>query len=139
MADSQNTPLDLLPVELTIHDHYGRETLCALHTLPAIIGRDESADVQLTDRWISHRHCEIGQLGNVLVVHDLDSKNGIFLHGHRVRESQVLSGERLTVGRTEITVHYRGGTQTAIEDEASEPQKQEPSQNRAPETVELLY
>ena len=39
---------------------------------------------------------------------DLDSKNGIFIHSHRVRESQVLSGERLTVGRTEIIVRYAG-------------------------------
>ena len=35
----------LLPVELTIRDHYGRETQCALHNLPAVMGRDEGADV----------------------------------------------------------------------------------------------
>jgi pSer/pThr/pTyr-binding forkhead associated (FHA) protein len=99
---------NLLPVELTIHDQYGRETRCALYTLPAIIGRDEQADVQLTDPWVSHRHCEIDQIGDVLVVRDLDSKNGVFIRGHRVRESQVLSGERLTVARTEVVVRYPG-------------------------------
>src|ERR1035441_1081740 len=82
---------NLFPVELTIRDHYGRETQCVLHKLPAILGRAKSADVQLTDPWISHRHCEIDQIGNVLVVRDLDSKNGIFMRGHRVRESEVLS------------------------------------------------
>jgi len=128
-----------LPVELTIRDHYGRKTQRALHNLPAIIGRDEGADVLLTDPWISHRHCEIGQIGDVLVVRDLDSKNGIFMHGHRVRESQVLSGDRLTVARTEIIVRYRGSTPTVIETEASKPQKQRPPQNHGPETVELLY
>ena len=87
----------LLPVELTIRDHYGRETQCALHSLPAVMGRDEGADVQLTDPWVSHSHCEIDQIGDVLVVRDLDSKNGIFMRGHRVRESEVLSGEQLTV------------------------------------------
>ena len=66
----------LLPVELSIRDHYGRETQCALHSLPVVMGRDEGADVQLTDPWISHRHCEIGQIGDVLIVRDLDSKNG---------------------------------------------------------------
>jgi pSer/pThr/pTyr-binding forkhead associated (FHA) protein len=128
---------NLLPVELTIHDHYGRETQCILHKLPAIVGRDENADVPLTDPWISHRHCEIDQVGDVLIVRDLDSKNGFFMHGHRVRESQVLSGERLIVGQTELTVRYAGGAQTAIEAEFSEPRK--PSQNRGPETIELLY
>lgn len=51
MLDSQSV-LDeatltesLLPVELTIRDHYGRETQCALHNLPAVMGRDEGADV----------------------------------------------------------------------------------------------
>ena len=124
-------------MELTIHDHYGRETRIVLHKLPAIIGRDEGADVPLMDPWISHRHCEIDQIGDVLVVRDLDSKNGIFMHHHRVRESQVLSGERFTVGQTEIIVRYAGKAQTAIEAEASEPQK--PSQNRGQKTVELLY
>ncbi|MGO9114412.1 MAG: FHA domain-containing protein [Thermoguttaceae bacterium] len=129
----------LLPVELTIHDHYGRETQCVLHKLPSIIGRDEHADVPLIDPWISHKHCEISQIGNVLVVRDLDSKNGVFVHHHRVRESQVLSGERLTVGQTEIIVRYAGKAQTAIEAVASEPRKQRLSQNRAQDTAELLY
>ena len=113
----------LLPVELTIHDHYGRETRCVLHKLPAIIGRDERADVPLMDPWISHRHCEISQIGDVLVVRDLDSKNGVFMHGHRVREWQLLSGEQFTVGQTEIIVRYAGKAQAAIEAAANEPQK----------------
>jgi pSer/pThr/pTyr-binding forkhead associated (FHA) protein len=122
MADSQglacetaNLTENLLPVELSIHDHYGRETLIVLHKLPATIGRNEFADVPLIDPWISHRHCEIDQIGNVLVVRDLHSKNGIFMHGHRVRESHVLSGEQLTVGQTEITVRYRSNSENTLE------------------------
>src|SRR5271165_2558507 len=62
MPDSQDSVFEsaiLLPVELTIHDHKGRKTERTLHKLPAIIGRDEGADVLLTDPWISHRHCQI--------------------------------------------------------------------------------
>jgi pSer/pThr/pTyr-binding forkhead associated (FHA) protein len=144
MLDSQSV-LDeatltesLLPVELTIRDHYGRETQCALHKLPAIVGRDENADVQLTDPWTSHRHCEIDQIGNILVVRDLNSKNGIFMHGHRVRESKVLSGEQLTVARTEIIVRYPGTAQAAMETEVSKPPGQKPPQTPIPDTRELL-
>ena len=129
---------NLLPVELTIHDHYGRETQCALHKLPAVVGRDESADVQLTDPWVSHRHCEIDQIGDVLVVRDLYSKNGMFMHGHRVRESIVLSGERLTVGRTEIIVRYPRAAQTAIEADDSKPPEQKPPQTPLTDTWKLL-
>jgi len=146
MADSPDSTLEtaastegLLPVELTIHDHCGRETRIVLHKLPAIIGRDELADVPLIDPWISHRHCEISRMGDVLVVRDLDSKNGIFVHHHRVRETQVLSGERLTVGQTEILVQYAGKAHAANEAAAGETEKQKPPQNRGPETVELLY
>ena len=138
MIETVTSTKSLLPVELTIHDHYGRETQCALHKLPAIMGRDEGADVQLTDPWISHRHCEIDQIGDVLVVRDLDSKNGIFMHGHRVRESQVLSGERFTVGRTEIIVRYPGKAQAAIEAEVGKPPGQKPPQTPIPDTWELL-
>ena len=128
---------NLLPVELTIHDHYGRETWCALQKLPAIVGRDESADVQLADPWTSHRHCEIDQIGDVLVVRDLGSKNGVFINHHRVRESHVLSGDRLTIGRTEVTVRYPGRAQTAIEVETTKPPEQKPPQTQPLETLEL--
>ena len=139
VLDAATSSENLLPVELTIHDHYGRETRIVLPKLPAVIGRDERADVQVMDPWISHRHCELDQIGDVLVVRNLDSKNGIFVHHHRVRETQVLSGDRLTIGQTEIIVRYAGNATAANETEAGGPQKQKPSRNRAPETVELLY
>ena len=43
----------------------------------------------------------------MLVVRDLDSKNGVFMHGVRIREATVLPGDCLTLGRTEITFCYR--------------------------------
>ena len=144
MIDSQESTFEtatstenVFPVELTIHDHYGRESWCALHKLPAIIGRDENADVQLADPWTSHRHCEIDQIGNVLVVRDLDSKNGIFIHHNRLRDSHVLSGDRLTIGRTEVIVRYPGTAQTASEAEVSKPPKQKPPLTWSLETLEL--
>ena len=90
----------------------------------------------LIDPWISRRHCEIDRLGDLLVVRDLDSKNGIFMYGHRVNEWHVPPGDRFTIGQTEIVVRYAGG---AIEDESNEQQKQGPSPNCTHDTAELLY
>ena len=131
---------NLLPVELTIRDHYGREMQCVLHKLPAILGRAKIADVQLTDPWISHRHCEIDQIGDVLVVRNLGSKNGIIMQGHRVDEAQVFPGDRFTIGQTVVTVQYRRGTQSSTS-EAREivSQPPTPDASRTPETAELLY
>jgi predicted component of type VI protein secretion system len=140
--DSQGLTLEtatstenLLPVILAIRDHCGRESGCAIYRLPAVIGRDEGADVQLTDPWVSHRHFEVDQVGDALVVRDLDSRNGIFMHGRRRRESQVLSGEQVTVGRTEIILRYPG---TAVEADGSTPPGRELPQTPFPDTLELL-
>ena len=72
-------------------------------------GGDEKDNIRVADPWISHSHCALFQQDNALVVRDLDSKNGIFLHGVRIREAQVLPGDCITLGRTEITVRYRLG------------------------------
>ncbi len=44
-----------------------------------IIGRDSAADIQLDDRRVSRRHCEIFWDGDQAMVRDLGSNNGTFL------------------------------------------------------------
>ncbi len=137
---------DLLPLELVILDHYARQLRCLLETLPAILGRDEKDDVRLTDPWISHSHCELFQQGDALVVRDLDSKNGVFMHGVRIREAEVLPGDCLTLGRTEITFRYRfatSGENPAASETTAATHSQAPGTCRpitgGPVTEELLY
>ena len=103
-------PADVLPVELHILDHYGHQTRRVVRSLPAVIGRNDRAEIILTDPWVSHEHCKLVQQEGLLVVRDMVSKNGVFLHGARVLEAEVHSGDCLTVGRTEITVRYREGS-----------------------------
>jgi pSer/pThr/pTyr-binding forkhead associated (FHA) protein len=131
----------MLPVELMILDHYSRQSRCLLGSLPAVLGRDDKDDVRLADPWISHSHCELSRQGGVIVVRDLDSKNGVFMHGVRVRESEVLPGECLTLGRTEITLRYRClaiGDDAAAGSAASMPAARQPTAG-SPITEELLY
>jgi pSer/pThr/pTyr-binding forkhead associated (FHA) protein len=135
----------MLPLELTILDHYSRQSRCLLGSLPAVLGRGDDDDVRLADPWISHSHCELFRQGGVVVVRDLDSKNGVFMHGVRVREAEVLPGECLTLGRTEITLRYRRvtiGEDTAAST-ASMPAAPATAARRpaagSPTTEELLY
>ncbi|MEI8371349.1 MAG: FHA domain-containing protein [Planctomycetota bacterium] len=136
---------DLLPLELIILDHYARQLRCLLESLPAILGRDEKDDVRLTDPWISHSHCELFQQGDALVVRDLDSKNGVFMHGVRIREAEILPGDCLTLGRTEITFRYRFATsgEDPSSGDAAAPHSPAPGARRpitsGPVTEELLY
>ena len=129
----------VLPLELTVCDHCGRSTWFAVDRLPATLGRSDGADVHLKDPWISHRHCEFDRLGDMLLVRDLGSKNGIFLHGHRVQEAHLKPGDHLTIGRTEIVVKYRRAEQAAVEEAAPQQPPKPDSPTRPVETIEILY
>ena len=146
--------MEILPLELVVLDHYARQRRSLVHNLPAVLGRGEKDDVRLTDPWISHAHCELFRQGDVLIVRDLDSKNGVFLRGTRVRETQVMPGDCLTLGRTEVTVRYRRVPtmpETVHEDDSAVGKKVAGSQiaavpgtcrqpvNGSPSTEELLY
>lgn len=135
-------PADVLPVELQVLDHYGHQTRRMLRSLPAVIGRNDRVEIILTDPWVSHEHCKLVQQEGLLVVRDMGSKNGVFLHGARVLESEVHPGDCLTVGRTEITVRYReaaGDDSAAVAEEAAPAEQSTRPRPPIPHTEELLY
>lgn len=74
--------------------------------LPIIVGSGPHADVRLDDPDISTLHCMIDQVNGTLVVSDLVSQNGTRVNGRRIEESPLLPGDRLTVGKTPLFVHY---------------------------------
>jgi hypothetical protein len=68
-----------------------------------VIGRGTEADVQLPDTGVSRRHAQVA--GNRLT--DLGSTNGTRLNGTRVTEAELVDGDRITLGSTEIV--FRSG------------------------------
>ena len=129
---------EVLPVELIILDHYARQTRCLLPGLPAVLGRNEHAEVMLTDPWVSHEHCKLLQHEGQVIVRDLESKNGVFMHGVRVLEAEVHSGDCITLGRTEITIRYRESV-SPESDATPEHRPTRPPNVAGPHTEELLY
>lgn len=130
---------DVLPVELIILDHYARQTRCVLQTLPAVLGRNEHAEVMLTDPWVSHEHCKLLQHEGQIIVRDLESKNGVFMHGVRVLEADVHSGDCITLGRTEVTIRYREPAGGPDNESTPEHRPTRPPNVAGPHTEELLY
>jgi len=61
-----------------------------------LIGRSSLADLVVDDRLCSSRHCEVRWRDNAWCVHDLNSRNGTWLDGHRVAPE---SAEVLVAGR----------------------------------------
>ena len=69
------------------------------------IGRWDDNDITIPDRWISRHHAEIRRQGTRYVIHDLGSKNGLFVNGKRVQESATLEdGDQIQIApRCQLT------------------------------------
>lgn len=133
-----------MDVQLTVVDHYAKKKQVVALRLPAVLGRDEHADVPLTDPWASHRHCVLTEVDGNVVLTDLASRNGVFLHSHRISQSQILPGDRISIGQTEITVQYQRNASPAVDTvpnildtKVSPPCPEDPPPE--PETRDLLY
>jgi pSer/pThr/pTyr-binding forkhead associated (FHA) protein len=68
------------------------------------IGRAPRADFIVDRALVSRLHCQLTAGDEKLEVQDLASTNGTFVNGKRVERAQIASGDRLRVGRIELTV-----------------------------------
>jgi len=78
------------------------------------LGRDASNTIQLHDTEVSRQHAELRRQDGAYVVADLNSSNGTFVNGKRVREHRLSSGDQLQVGRTLML--YTAPSEEAEED-----------------------
>lgn len=68
------------------------------------VGRAPRADFVVDAPLVSRLHCRLTLQDNGVLVEDLDSTNGTFVNGTRVRKSLLGSGDTLRVGRVEFAV-----------------------------------
>jgi pSer/pThr/pTyr-binding forkhead associated (FHA) protein len=71
------------------------------------IGRAPRADFVLDLALVSRLHCQLTAGDEKLEVQDLASTNGTYVNGKRVKRAQVASGDRLRIGRIELSVERR--------------------------------
>src|SRR6266853_1501074 len=71
------------------------------------VGRAPRADFVVDAALVSRLHCRITAAADKLEVVDLKSTNGTFVNGKRVQKAQLTDGDRLRVGRVELTVQKR--------------------------------
>ncbi|WP_275100608.1 FhaA domain-containing protein [Serinicoccus chungangensis] len=83
-----------------------------LTTAVTTLGRGDDCTIVVDDPGASRRHAEIriGHDGPHLqvILRDLNSTNGTYLNGEQVGSEELRSGDRITLGRTHITVHLEG-------------------------------
>lgn len=70
-----------------------------------LVGRHEECDIQLNSRKVSRKHCVLAQVGEMLVVRDLGSTNGVRINGVRVEDGALRTGDELTIGNFHYKVH----------------------------------
>lgn len=70
------------------------------------VGRAPRADFIVDAALVSRLHCRLEADTEGLDVIDLSSTNGTFVNGKRVKRGRLASGDRLGVGRVELTVAH---------------------------------
>ena len=85
-------------VTLTMGDH-----AYEIDKRRVVLGRSNDCDIQLNDPNVSRRHAEVRQEGTAYWIIDLDSTNGIEVNGTRETRAKLESGDRITLGSTELT------------------------------------
>jgi pSer/pThr/pTyr-binding forkhead associated (FHA) protein len=67
-----------------------------------LIGTLPENDLVLTDATVSRRHAVVEETAGGYVLRDLDSTNGTFLDGVRIREGYLSAGSVIRLGQTEM-------------------------------------
>src|SRR6188472_1623931 len=58
-----------------------------------VLGRDESCNTILPDEEVSRKHARVERRGLVLIITDLDSRNGVHINGVRQLQSPIGPGD----------------------------------------------
>ena len=74
------------------------------------IGRAPHADFIVDAAFVSRLHCRVTAREESLEVEDLSSTNGTFVNDARTRNGHLTIGDRLRVGRVELTVERQQQT-----------------------------
>ncbi len=84
-------------------------------TLPATLGRDSgAAAVVLDDGTVSRRHARLEIVDDDLVLTDLGSSNGTYVNDTRVTRQVLVPGDRVRIGRYELTWTFLDPEATAL-------------------------
>jgi DNA-binding NtrC family response regulator len=73
-----------------------------LESMRIRIGAQKGNDLALADRLVSGHHCEISLAPDGFLLRDLDSTNGTWLAGHRVREAFINPGSVIYLGESRL-------------------------------------
>ena len=66
------------------------------------MGRSSDNDIHLSDSLVSRKHARIELQGGTYTIVDLDSANGTFVNGQRIRQHALRSGDEIRMGNSQL-------------------------------------
>jgi pSer/pThr/pTyr-binding forkhead associated (FHA) protein len=66
------------------------------------IGRSEECDIVIESPYVSAKHALIRKKGKRFYIEDLNSTNGTFVNGKRVKFSRIKNGDIITLGDVDL-------------------------------------
>lgn len=76
------------------------------------MGRHPNNTLRLVDREVSKEHCVVEKVGNTYLLRDLNSSNGTFVNGRKVRELRLRDGDEIALGNSRLIFHDGGTNQS---------------------------
>jgi hypothetical protein len=100
--------------------------------IEVVIGRQD-ADLVLEDPEVSRRHAVLRRSGESVVIEDLDSTNGTFVKGERIRKPITVGpGDQVRVGRTTLEIEPDWRAAETVVSPALDPSQVRSAEERPP-------
>lgn len=94
--------VSLRKCQLVVVDGPNRGKKLTLNKNLIKIGKRETNDLVIIDKTVSREHVEIEYAADSFLLRDLDSTNGTFLNGSRVKEAYLSPGDLIKCGNTTL-------------------------------------
>jgi general secretion pathway protein A len=95
-------------------------TVTEVYLVPGrcVIGRTSDNDLQVESKYVSRHHAQVTTTTEGSWIEDLNSTNGIFVRGKRVRRHRFAEGDVVKIGLHELSFHKaeQKGTATVVMD-----------------------
>jgi sigma-B regulation protein RsbU (phosphoserine phosphatase) len=84
----------------------GQENVLSLVAPEVLIGRKGDADVVLPNQHVSRHHAKLVRTEDGYFLQDLNSTHGTFVNENRVEQQLLKNGDRISLGKDRVDLHY---------------------------------
>jgi len=87
-----------------------------------IMGRTSDNDLQIDSKFVSRHHAQVVTYGRNSVVEDLNSTNGVYFRGKRVKKQRLNQGDVFIIGEHEL-MYVREGQKSSSKSDTAKSKK----------------